>query len=173
MLEVTLRSVARHDAERLFTWRSADEIDRWMFSEPPASFDAHTEWFEGLLKRDDRWQWIIEVGRNPVGLLTLAASHEPGVLDLGVYVAQRSEKGVGEVALRRALDLARSLGLEGRVRADVFADNVRAIDLYRRIGFVESSTALSNRVKRGVSRSVLRFEISVVDSVSPIVGREG
>ncbi len=166
MLEVTLRSVACHDAERLFKWRSADEIDRWMFSEPPASFDAHVEWLEGLLERDDRWQWIIEVRDHPVGLLTLGASHEPGVLDLGIYVAELTSRGVGAKALVGLLAKSRSMGLGARIRADVFADNARAINLYEKLGFVKELNWLEDCTKRGVVRPIVRYEKDLGDGKS-------
>jgi len=167
MREVSLRPAGRHDAEHLFEWRRLDDVDQWMFSEPPTLFDAHVKWLESQLERTDRWLWIIEVEGNPVGLVTLAASDDPGKLDLGIYVADAASRGVGMQALTELLSLARSQRMGDCVRADVFADNARAINLYERIGFVKVAPLLNDRVKRGVVRAVIRFEKDLGDGKAP------
>lgn len=159
--DVNLRPAADGDKERLFRWRCLEEVDRWMFSEPPETFAAHVDWFDRQRRRADVWMWIIEYRDVPVGLISLSNSVNEGVIELGIYIAERSRSGIGSAALGSALSLARAKRLGNRIRAEVFADNVRAIRLYRRFGFVESPVELASRVKRNIVRSVVRLDLDL------------
>lgn len=76
-----------------------------------------------------------------------------GVLGMGIVEEHRG-RGIGEVLIRAALRQAKDRGLK-RVELTVRADNVRAIALYRRIGFVDE----------GVKRRAIHVDGQYVDVV--------
>ena len=80
------------------------------------------------------------IGGKVVGWCDICPIDRPvyahgGVLGMGIVEEHRG-KGIGEALMRAALAQARSRGL-ARVELTVRADNVRAIALYRKIGFVD------------------------------------
>jgi len=103
---------------------------------------------------------VAEVSANHLGTKRRA-------LDLLSAIADAAPRGVGMQALTELLSLARSQRMGDCVRADVFADNARAINLYERIGFVKVAPLLNDRVKRGVVRAVIRFEKDLGDGKAP------
>lgn len=77
-----------------------------------------------------------------------------GTLGMGVREGYRG-RGVGEQLLRRTLDHAVKKGIY-RVTLEARADNLRAIRLYERFGFVHE----------GMARAALRFEGCFYDGVN-------
>ena len=69
-------------------------------------------------------------------------AHE-GMLGMGLLPGYRG-KGLGERLLRTALDAARRAGFE-RVSLSVYAQNTRALALYRKVGFVHEGTRVRGR----------------------------
>jgi len=159
MTELSLRKCSLEDAHQMFDWRASDRVNRWMFSDPPTSIESHRAWLLNQLAREDKWMWIIELHGRPIGLVSLERSRDSEYLDLGIYVAEKSSSGTGRTALVSALGIAKSRGLGVGVRADVFSDNSRAINLYETVGFEKVSTRISPIMKSGVIRDVARFEL--------------
>ena len=73
------------------------------------------------------------VGWCDVTSLRRPAFAHSGVLGLGVVKAYRGQ-GIGKALLRTTLDRARAIGLT-RVELTVRQPNVRAVELYKKIGF--------------------------------------
>jgi ribosomal protein S18 acetylase RimI-like enzyme len=69
-------------------------------------------------------------------------AHE-GMLGMGLLPDYRGH-GLGERLIRTALDAARGAGFE-RVSLSVYANNTRAMALYRRVGFVLEGTRVRGR----------------------------
>jgi ribosomal protein S18 acetylase RimI-like enzyme len=68
--------------------------------------------------------------------------HE-GLLGMGLLPGYRG-RGLGEKLILAALDAARSAGLE-RISLSVYAQNTRAMALYRKVGFVHEGTRVRGR----------------------------
>ena len=103
--------------------------------------------------------WIIEDRGNPIGLVSLERSVGSEVLELGIYVAEETAGGAGRAALATVLRMIRSKGLGSGLRADVFADNVRAVGLYESMGFEKTSGRIASVAKDGEVRDVARYEL--------------
>ena len=69
-------------------------------------------------------------------------AHE-GSLGMGLLPDYRGH-GLGERLIRAALDAARHAGFE-RISLSVYAQNTRAIALYRKVGFVHEGTRVRGR----------------------------
>lgn len=78
--------------------------------------------------------WIVEVGGRPVGRIYVQGrDDEIRLMDIAL-VPERKGKGIGTALMRRVLDIASEEGIP--VRLHVEPDN-RAVNLYRRLGFVK------------------------------------
>ena len=83
-------------------------------------------------------QYVALVEDRVVGWCDVTSLRRPafahsGVLGLGVVKAYRGQ-GIGKALLRTTLDRARAIGLT-RVELTVRQPNVRAVELYKKIGF--------------------------------------
>lgn len=79
-----------------------------------------------------------DIRRDPIPVYAHCA-----MLGMGVLDAYRS-RGLGEQLIRAALQDAREQGFE-RVELSVYAKNVRALSLYRKLGFVHEGTRVRGK----------------------------
>jgi RimJ/RimL family protein N-acetyltransferase len=93
------------------------------------------------------------IGHGDIHRGTLKANRHTAVLGLAVLRSSWGQ-GIGPALMERLLEWARQYRIE-KVKLNVFADNERAIALYRRFGFVEE----------GRERAEFRFGHQLVDNV--------
>lgn len=82
-----------------------------------------------------------------------AAQAHCGMLGMGIVPGYR-DRGIGRQLITAALEAARSAGLH-RVELDAHGDNLRAIALYEKVGFVHE----------GVARQAVKLDGRLIDSV--------
>jgi RimJ/RimL family protein N-acetyltransferase len=152
-----------------------DAIGIHLFEERPTLADE-AEWFANTFRKAVAGDLIISVAErdgNVVGHCTISrigvrSTAENGHLGLlGILVAEAYRgQGVGSALLTHALDRARDKF--EIVRLSVFADNVRAQELYRRFGFVPCGRVPGAIRRRG--RYIDEVEM-VLDLRPPGTGR--
>jgi len=78
-----------------------------------------------------------------------------GELGMGV-VKEYRRQGIGKALLLITIEAARRFGLE-KVELEVFASNVEAIDLYRKVGFTVEGVRLRGRKIDGVYDDLMQM----------------
>jgi UDP-4-amino-4,6-dideoxy-N-acetyl-beta-L-altrosamine N-acetyltransferase len=157
---VTLRPLAREDAEDVVRWRSDPEVHAEMFSASPPTLEEHLRWFATLAERDDRVEFvIIENGSGrPVGTIGLSSiDRRNRRAEYGIMVGDPGARGrgIGSEASQLLLAYAfRELGLH-RVYLHVFQENEPAIRLYSRLGFATEGILRHHAVKDGRFRDIV------------------
>ncbi|HXY43499.1 MAG TPA: GNAT family N-acetyltransferase [Acidimicrobiales bacterium] len=81
---------------------------------------------------------LVELAGVPVGCVGIRALEPPAIAELKrMYLRPEARgRGLGRALAENALETAARLGYE-RVRLDTVADMVAAVELYRKLGFVE------------------------------------
>lgn len=93
------------------------------------------------------------VGWCDITGMTWPGSEHCGVLGMGLLPAWRGQ-GLGRRLAEAALAQAETVGLE-RVQLEVFADNIRAIALYEKLGFAHEGKRHRGRKLDGVYTDIL------------------
>lgn len=90
--------------------------------------------------------WIVEAGGERVGVLWLAERELGGRRVIYIYDVEIDEahrgKGFGRAAMELAEEQARASGV-GRIELNVFGGNGVARNLYRSLGYVETSVQMA------------------------------
>lgn len=107
-------------------------------------------------------QVVAVVGGEVVGWCDIRRHPRPihahcGTLGMGIIPGYR-DKGLGTRLIRAAVGQARERGFH-RVELHVHADNLRAIALYEKVGFV----------REGVARDAVKIDGRYIDSISMAV----
>ncbi|MCJ9673104.1 MULTISPECIES: GNAT family N-acetyltransferase [unclassified Neorhizobium] len=107
-------------------------------------------------------QVVAVAGSDVVGWCDIRRYPQPthahcGTLGMGIIPGYR-EKGLGTRLIRAAVGQARDRGFH-RVELHVHADNLRAIALYEKVGFV----------REGVARDAVRIDGRYIDSIGMAV----
>jgi len=141
---VTLRPAAPADADRLRRWREEWSVRRFQPLHDLSAAQLRAE-VSGQCSRDlyqgrgEKFQWIIELGPEPVGWVTLVVSNwEHGLAEVGyALTTARQKQGLMVRALTALLDdLFRRTRLE-RIEARCAVDNDASQRVLERIGFVQ------------------------------------
>ena len=139
---VRIRLLVQNDLPLTLAWRNQDAIRRWFFHSQPISPEQHQAWFEKYRERDDDFVFLIEeveAGCHPVGQIALyhidweAGRAEYGRVMIGEPDA--SGKGLAFFATQAIFEIGfETFGLQ-EIYLEVYANNERAIHLYRKAGF--------------------------------------
>lgn len=118
-------------------------------------FPSQELWRKRLAHEDDAHHWLIATVAGEVvgslGLTRFTRTRRAHAGEIGMAVRDSWQgKGVGSALMQAALDLADNwLGLR-RVELRVYADNERAIALYRKFGFELEGTHRAYAIRDGV-----------------------
>lgn len=127
-------------------WRLWRDLRLAALRDTPAAFSSQLSDWTGAGDTEDRWRArltsspynvVAYLDGLPAGMISGAPVAGPTVLLRTIWVAPRARgRGVGDALVGAIVGWAAHLGAAG-VHLDVFAENERAIALYRRHGFVD------------------------------------
>ena len=134
---VTLRPIQESDLENIMRWRMDEEITRYMNTNPKLTLEGQKEWLEQLRVNEDVQYWVIEVQKQPAGVINLTGLTNPkGELGWAYYVGEKKLR-----SLKTALSLEMSMydyvfdTLQKKaVYSDVFTLNQGVIQLHKLCG---------------------------------------
>ena len=127
--------------ERLMVlnWRNSDNIRKWMHSQDVISIEGHVNFIGNLLFSKDRQYLLVKKENNYLGVVYFAnIDFDKKSSYFGLY-ANPFEKmaGIGRVLEEICLKYVFDLLSLNKIKLEVFNDNLRAINLYKKYHFKE------------------------------------
>lgn len=134
---VELREIREGDLENIMRWRMAEEITRYMNTDPKLTLEGQRKWLAGIRGNNNVRYWLIGIQGIPAGVINLTGLENPdGDLGWAYYVGEKRLR-----SLKAALSLEMSMydyvfdGLHKRaVYSDVFTLNQGVIQLHKLCG---------------------------------------
>jgi UDP-2,4-diacetamido-2,4,6-trideoxy-beta-L-altropyranose hydrolase len=83
--QLLLRPVTLPDALLLFRWRNHSSVRAVSKNPEPIVYEDHKHWLNSVTVSSDRWMWVAEVGRLPVGSLRFDLLG-PGRVEVSLYL---------------------------------------------------------------------------------------
>lgn len=139
---VILGHLVPADKEPLFDWINNAELVRYNAPFRPVDWQSHSSWFDNIGKDSSRIIFAIRTKADPriIGIIQLFAIHSvhrSAELIMRIGNEEDKGKGYGTEAVFLLMKFAwNDLNLT-RVFLHVFADNARAIAVYKKAGFEE------------------------------------
>lgn len=138
--EVTLRLLKIDDRDRLLDLFSTMSEKALEWGMPPYSEETIDRWLSNF----ERLIPLVTIYENRIvgfaAIFKHMHSRERGVADLGIYLHQDFHKiGLGTIMSETILGIAKNQGLH-RIGLHVVEDNVVAVNLYKKVGFVIEGT---------------------------------
>jgi diamine N-acetyltransferase len=160
---IRLRAIEREDLERYVKWFNDPEVTLHLMRHLPMGMEDEERWFESQqkipqesramaldVKEGKQWVHIGGAGLHDIDWQSRQA-------ELGISIGDKRywDRGFGTDAMRTLLHH----GFEGlnlhRIYLLVFAENERAIKVYRRLGFQEEGRLREHFYRRGEYRDML------------------
>lgn len=162
-MSVTLRAIREEDLEKIMEWRMAEEITRYMNTNPKLTLEGQRKWLASVRQNPDVRYWMIEVDGEPAGVINLTGLEKPdGNLGWAYYVGVKRLR-----SMRTALSLEMSmydyaLLTLGRtaVYSDVFALNTGVIQLHKLCGCEVVEERRRAVLKEGVYYDVIYMRMT-------------
>ncbi|MDZ5253958.1 GNAT family N-acetyltransferase [Clostridium sp. LIBA-8841] len=105
-----------------------------------------------LNKRKEEYWYVAELGDKVIGLAILNGHCNPRkkhVASITLMVdSSYQNKGVGKMLMDKLIDLGEELNII-RLELSVFRDNYKAINLYKKFGFLEEGIKVKSALKNG------------------------
>ena len=160
--KIILREIEEKDLDLIVKWRNDPEILRWLFSYLPLNKVKQRKWYEKYLNDDTQQTFIIELKEEetPMGTVGLTdIDYKDQRADLTIIIGEKEYwgKGLGEEALDLLVKFAFNEMNLRKIKALVFSDNERAINLYEKCGFGKEGVLKEEIFKVGEFRDIIIF----------------
>lgn len=164
---VRLRAAEREDIQKFLQWVNDPEVTRSLALYLPISMTDEDNWFTAMTQRDPNEKSLVIEIRDGDGWRMIGNSGVFGIEwvnrsgELGIMIGDKSEwnKGYGTEAMillqRHAFE---TLNLN-RVSLRVYAENVRAIHVYEKAGFIREGRMRSAVYKHGKYDDVILMSV--------------
>ena len=141
MPNVSYRKLEKRDLPDRVRWFNKIEVSRYLNADARkgTTLKKQQEWYARFIKKDDILMYTIESDGKPVGNVALTDISKTDS-NAGIFIAINCDyygKGIGMKAIQFILDLGfNELNLH-KIWLYVCAENVPAINLYKKCGFKE------------------------------------
>ena len=178
-LAVRIRELRESDSPYYIAWINDRELVKFNSNYAPVSDFQHRDWFAAVSRRKDMRIFTIEVeheGQAMVigscSLRNLDSLTRSAELQIRIGEAAFRDKGLGTKVVRMLLEHGFDDMNLNRIHLEVFAANERAIQTYRKCGFVVEGVKRAAAFRGGHYQDIMLMSVlkSEYDSHSSSAG---
>jgi UDP-4-amino-4,6-dideoxy-N-acetyl-beta-L-altrosamine N-acetyltransferase len=162
-MSVTLREIREDDLENIMRWRMAEDITRYMNTNPKLTLEGQVRWLASIRQNPDVQYWMIEVDGEPAGVINLTGLTKPdGNLGWAYYVGEKRLRSI-QTALALEMSMYDYALIElGKtaVYSDVFTLNAGVIQLHKLCGCEVVEERKQAVLKEGIYYDVTYMRMS-------------
>ncbi len=138
MEEKYLRLAEMEDMDLLFMWANEEMVRKNSFSTRQITYEEHVNWYQNLLKDNQRKQYIFMCGNQPVGQARITLQGNVAEIGYSICVTERA-KGYGKELLDRISRQAwNDFPNISRVIGRIKPDNVASQKAFSAAGYKET-----------------------------------
>lgn len=159
-----LRMIDGNDTVDIVRWRNNKEIIDNLFSYKGVTIEQHQNWYKNYINSNTRIELMIikKEDGSKIGTVGLSQiDHMNQKAEYGVLIGETKNhgKGYAKEASEAIIDYGfQELNLM-KIYLKVFTNNVNAINLYRKLGFVEEGILRKDVYKNGGFKDVMSMAI--------------
>lgn len=131
------------EKKMILEWRNSESIKKWMYNRDQISLNDHLSYIDSLSNKEDRKYFLIKNERNNYGVVDLTNIIKNDSAELGIYV-KPGLKGHGSLLMYKIIDYAFNTLKLSLLSANVYLDNINAINLYEKFNFIVVGTTKDN-----------------------------
>ena len=137
-MNIELRELEKSDFEYFSRWwRDKELIALTSGVDYLISDDEVREYLDDMINASDGWHFMIEADKKTIGHISLTKGDD-NWYQTQIVIGNKDyfSKGYGSMAIKKLLEFAKDEGFE-KIFLEVRPDNDRAINAYKKCGFVE------------------------------------
>ena len=151
---LALRPATPEDAKMLYEWRNHPAIREVSGSGAPIAYAEHVHWMQKVLCASDRWLFVAQVGKLPVGSIRFDRL-DADTLEVSLYL-DPDLQGLGlghQLLLGGERTMSRLLGLEVSIHAVVTPGNQASCRLFESCGYGGGPTLYRKSIMSHIQES--------------------
>ena len=137
------------EKQMVLSWRNDESIKKWMYNKDDISIENHLKYIASLESSKAKQYMIVKKDDKYIGVIDfINIDYENKTTDFGLY-ANPFEKiaGVGRILEECCIKYAFDILKLDKIKLEVFEDNEKAINLYKKYKFKESGEKMINDKK--------------------------
>lgn len=135
----------------ILTWRNDQNIKIWMYTQADISLENHLLFIESLKEDSSKLYFLVRKDGKDLGIIDFTDIKSESVY-MGLYINPKL-KGLGKLFMETIISYSFEVLKVKRILAEVYTQNQRAYQLYKKIGFKDSD------IKEVNSREVKCLEL--------------
>lgn len=149
MIQGKLRNIHKEDLQKLLNWRNQKFIRDVMFNDSLISWEQHVEWYENLLKSNNKISKIFSFNGKDLGVLNINnIDKESESCEWGFYIGEKSApKGAGLLLGFTSLQFIFTTLKMRKLSAEVLESNKISRNFHEKLGF-QLDGILRKQIKR-------------------------
>ncbi|MFA6136928.1 MAG: UDP-4-amino-4,6-dideoxy-N-acetyl-beta-L-altrosamine N-acetyltransferase [Sulfurimonas sp.] len=127
------------EKKMVLNWRNEESVKKWMYSQDDIVLENHLQYIDTLEASKTKQYMVVKILDQYIGVIDFTnINFQAKVTDFGLY-ANPSEKvaGVGRILEECCVKYAFEILQLDKMMLEVFSDNERAINLYKKYNFQE------------------------------------
>ena len=139
-------------------WRNDKRINKSMFTDHIINISEHRKFMCNLKKSQERFFWLARNKKNEyLGVVYLEkVKLKDRNAFLGIYANPNSNlTGKGKKLMHCLISIAFKYAKLHTLKLEVFEDNKKAIDLYKKLGFLKEGSLKEFAIKKGKYKDVI------------------
>ena len=134
------------EKEMILEWRNHPDIRKWMYNQDEIKLEEHLTFIESLKSKKDKSYFLVKKEDKFIGVIDFTQLVEKTSVHMGIY-SNPNIKGNGKILLNKIIDYSfNNLKVE-RIFSEVFAENDKAHNLYKKFNFKDISEKIVNNKK--------------------------
>ena len=131
---------------KILTWRNHPSIKKWMYTNDDILIDNHVNFISSLKDARDKQYFLVDKEEQQIGVIYFTnIDKNKKECEFGLY-ANPFEKiaGVGQILEEICIKYAFDILKLKKLKLEVFSDNKKALNLYRKFNFKETDRKIVN-----------------------------
>jgi UDP-2,4-diacetamido-2,4,6-trideoxy-beta-L-altropyranose hydrolase/UDP-4-amino-4,6-dideoxy-N-acetyl-beta-L-altrosamine N-acetyltransferase len=125
--------LTQEEKQMVLNWRNDSSIREWMYNKDIISLESHLSYIDSLKESVNKIYFLVKKNNKYIGVIDFVNINKESVC-MGIY-ANPLSKGVGKILLENISKYAFEELKVKKVFAEVFSENKRAHELYKKFNF--------------------------------------
>lgn len=132
---INFTDLNREEKKMVLLWRNTPNIKKWMFTSDDISMNNHFNFIESLNNQEEKLYFLVKNSNEYIGVINFTDITSDSS-EIGIY-SNPSLRGVGNILLQSIMSYAFNNLKVQKLIAEVFSQNEKALNLYKKYGFLE------------------------------------
>ena len=128
--------ISSEEKKMVLSWRNHQDIRKWMNNKNEITLKEHIKYIDSLSNKNDRIYFLVKELDNYLGVIDFTSIIENEFAEFGVY-AKPNLIGIGSMLMNVIINYAFNILKLKKLIANVYANNEKAIKLYKKFNFIE------------------------------------